>query len=483
MQSTIARPVDDTLIEDVLGAVRAMLGMDVAYVADTRFGLLDFEWLSGDAASFGVSGGDAVPLAGTYCELMLDGRLDGLVPDARNDPRVAHLPVTESAGVGAYLGVPLVLPDGTVHGTLCCVHHGANPRLGEVELRLLQVLARLIGEELLRAQDGWEARDLAVGLDDDEVDRLVFEDAPIGSVTVDLDGSILRANRALCAIVGRTGEDLAGRRYLDLVHPDDRASSASTVEALIDGSEVTVRADRRMLHRSGRVVETRVTVSALHDGAHDVERIHAHVEDVTEVRCAVRELQHAQAEMLARLAAAAEFRDDDTGQHTRRVGALSAAIAERLSMSPQDVELIRAASPLHDVGKIAIPDGVLTKPGPLTGDEFDLVKTHTTAGWQMLDGSSSALVQLAAEIARTHHERWDGSGYPVGLTGPEIPLSGRIVAVADVFDALTHTRPYKAAWSVSDALDEMADQSGRHFDPAVLSAFLELQRTPAGARR
>lgn len=483
--------VDDALIQDMLGSVRGMLGMDVAYVADTRLGLLEFQWLSGEAESFGVAVGDAVPLAGTYCELMLDGRLDGIVPDARNDPRVAHLPLTTSARVGAYLGVPLVLPDGTLHGTLCCVRHEADPLLGEIAHGFLTVLGRVIGNELQRALDRGVAleRDteralsdaLGAGLlhDDHERERVAFEDAPIGSITVDLGGHILRVNRAMCAIAGRTRDDLVGRLYLELLHPEDRASSAVRLQALMDGSEATRRSDRRMLHSSGRAVETRVTVSALHDEHHRVAQVHAHVEDLTEVRSAGRELHNAQSEMLARLAAAAEFRDDDTGQHTRRVGALSAAIAQRLGMPPHELELLRAAAPLHDVGKIAIPDAVLMKPGSLTHDEFELMKTHTTAGWQMLDGSSFALMRMAAEIAHTHHERWDGTGYPTGLQGPEIPLTGRIVAVADVFDALTHTRPYKAAWSVPDALREMAGQRGRHFDPDVLDAFLEVQRGPA----
>jgi putative two-component system response regulator len=177
-------------------------------------------------------------------------------------------------------------------------------------------------------------------------------------------------------------------------------------------------------------------------------------------------------EMLARLAAAAEFRDDDTGQHTRRVGDLSVSIAQRLGVSELEIGLIRLAAPLHDVGKIALPDAILCKPGKLTVAEFEQMKSHATVGGQMLAGSAFALLEVAQQVALTHHEKWDGSGYPNGLAGEDIPIAGRIVAVADVFDALTHVRPYKAAWSRVDAITEIADDAGRHFDPDVVEAFV-----------
>jgi putative two-component system response regulator len=176
-------------------------------------------------------------------------------------------------------------------------------------------------------------------------------------------------------------------------------------------------------------------------------------------------------EMLGRLAVAAEFRDDDTGQHTRRVGDLSVDIAQRLGVNDLEIGLIRLTAPLHDVGKIALPDAILGKPGRLTGPEFEQMKAHTTVGAQMLSGSAFALLETAEQIALTHHEKWDGSGYPNGLAGEEIPIAGRIVAVADVFDALTHVRPYKAAWSWSDAMDEITSHAGQHFDPQVADAF------------
>jgi HD-GYP domain-containing protein (c-di-GMP phosphodiesterase class II) len=180
----------------------------------------------------------------------------------------------------------------------------------------------------------------------------------------------------------------------------------------------------------------------------------------------------AQLQVIQRLARAAEYRDDDTGEHTRRVGDLSAHIGAALGLPDEEIGLLREAAPLHDVGKVGIPDGILLKPGRLTKDEFDRMKAHATLGAGMLAGREFPLLAMAEEIALTHHERWDGSGYPEGLSGAAIPLVGRIVAVADVFDALTHRRPYKEAWTVGAAVAEITAQSGRQFDPEVVSAFM-----------
>jgi putative two-component system response regulator len=197
------------------------------------------------------------------------------------------------------------------------------------------------------------------------------------------------------------------------------------------------------------------------------------------VRDRTRELEAAQIEIIERLARAAEFRDDNTGQHTERVGQMAALLARQLGLPDPQVSLIRRAAPLHDVGKIGIPDSVLLKLGKLTADEFEIVKTHTTIGARILSGSHFTILRLAEEIAFNHHERWDGNGY-VGIAGSAIPLVGRIVAVADVFDALTQKRPYKAAWAVSDAIGEIDRQRNRQFDPALVDAFLRIieQREP-----
>jgi putative two-component system response regulator len=191
------------------------------------------------------------------------------------------------------------------------------------------------------------------------------------------------------------------------------------------------------------------------------------------VRQRTADLEATQVEILERLALAAEYRDDDTGEHTKRVGEMTGQIAEALGWPHEEVELIRRAAPLHDVGKIAIPDSILLKPGKLTAEEFEQMKTHTVLGAKMLSGGQFPLLQLAEQIALTHHERWDGNGY-IGLCEEAIPMAGRIVTVADVFDALTSKRPYKEAWTVSAAIEEIQRQSGRQFDPCVVDAFLKV---------
>jgi putative two-component system response regulator len=185
-------------------------------------------------------------------------------------------------------------------------------------------------------------------------------------------------------------------------------------------------------------------------------------------------LEEAQIEILQRLAHAAEWRDDVTGRHTRRIGTMAARVGRTLGLSQDETELLLLAAPLHDVGKIGIPDSILLKPGKLTSNEFEVMKTHTTIGANMLSGGNSDLVKTAETIALTHHERWDGSGYPHGLTGNQIPVVGCIVSIVDVYDALTHHRPYKEAWPPEEAVEEIERQSGNQFDPEIVAAFLSV---------
>ena len=191
------------------------------------------------------------------------------------------------------------------------------------------------------------------------------------------------------------------------------------------------------------------------------------------------ELRRAHSEMLVRLARAAEYRDDQTGTHTWRVGYLSRLLAQELSAERRFVDLIGLAARLHDVGKIGIPDRVLLKPGALDDDEFSLMKAHTTIGARLLSGGHTALVIMAESIALNHHEAWDGSGYPNGLAGEQIPRSGRIVAVADVFDALTHSRTYKKGWTEDESFAEIERQKGIKFEPDIVDAFSSLYRNGA----
>ncbi len=212
------------------------------------------------------------------------------------------------------------------------------------------------------------------------------------------------------------------------------------------------------------------------------------------VRDRTVELESAQLDTLERLALAAEFRDDDTGRHTERVGRISELLARALGLPETEAALLRLAAPLHDVGKIAVPDAVLRKPGALNAEEQDIMRSHTTIGARILSGGRSVLLQQAQQIALLHHERWDGTGYPEARAGEQIPLVARIVAIADYFDACTSDRVYRPAWSADTVLAEIARQAGHHFDPRLCAICWEppvkkelknirREELPRGARR
>jgi putative two-component system response regulator len=191
-----------------------------------------------------------------------------------------------------------------------------------------------------------------------------------------------------------------------------------------------------------------------------------------EVASRVQGLRQREEEIALRLVWASEYRDNQTGAHIRRIGLFSAALAETLGWEPASVDDVRIAATMHDVGKIGVPDTILRKPGRLSTEEFEIIKRHVEIGADILGGSDLPLLRMAHDIALAHHERWDGRGYPNGLQGEEIPEAARIVAVADVFDALLHERPYKSALSEAEALRIMTEERGKHFDPRIFDAFL-----------
>lgn len=192
-----------------------------------------------------------------------------------------------------------------------------------------------------------------------------------------------------------------------------------------------------------------------------------------EVRKATHAIVSRERETVMRLCRAAEFRDPETGAHIQRMAHFSRLIAARLGFSLEQQELLLEAAPMHDIGKVGIPDNILLKPARLEPEEFEIMKRHALIGYELLKGSSSRVLQTGAEIALGHHEKFDGTGYPSGLAGDAIPIFSRIVAVADVFDALTSERPYKKAWTLEAALEHLVSGSGKHFDPQVVRAFQE----------
>ena len=239
----------------------------------------------------------------------------------------------------------------------------------------------------------------------------------------------------------------------------ERALSAGAKDFLTRPAEAT-----EVLLRVRNLLETRF----LHQSVREQNRA---LEE--RVRERTRELSEAYLDTVQRLARAGEYRDDTTGWHAQRVGETSALLALALGMSEEEVQLIRNAAPLHDIGKIGIPDSILQKPDRLSPDEFEEMKRHTTIGVAILSGSRSRVLQLAEEIALYHHERWDGGGY-MGLAGDAIPISARIVCVADAFDALTNKRPYRSAGLTAEALAMIQQESGKQFDPRVVRALLRL---------
>jgi PAS domain S-box-containing protein len=320
-----------------------------------------------------------------------------------------------------------------------------------------------------------------------------FEDSLDMLATADMTGRLTRINPAWERTLGHSPETILSRPFIDFVHPDDQEATAAEVAALAGGAHETVGFRNRYRAADGtyRWLEWSATASpaeaVIHAVARDITAQQEAEQQLaenakwleTKVGERTRELEAARAETLQRLALAAEYRDDDTSQHTERVGQSAAAIAGWLGLEPAQISLLREAAPLHDVGKLAISDSILLKPGKLSAEEYEVMKTHTTLGARLLSGSRSPVLRMATTIAETHHERWDGAGYPAELDGEAIPLVGRIVAVADVFDALTHVRPYKSAWPVDRAIAEIQRAAGTQFDPTVVAAFLALQEDVA----
>jgi putative two-component system response regulator len=258
---------------------------------------------------------------------------------------------------------------------------------------------------------------------------------------------------------------------LALVPPSDPAASRRSITAgAKDYLAKPVDPEEFLLH-----VHALLDTRFVHVRLRETKEV---LEDLVRRRTA--ELREAQRETLDLLSRVAELRDDSTGEHTKRVGRLSALIAQELGLPPEQVRLIGQAAPLHDLGKVAITDAVLLKEGPFeTLEERVEMRQHAALGAELLREANSDLLRMAGEIAGGHHERWDGHGYPKGLQGDEIPVAARIVALADVFDALVHTRPYKPAWTLAAALTEIKQERGWQFDPQVVDALLRVPHLKA----
>jgi putative two-component system response regulator len=222
-----------------------------------------------------------------------------------------------------------------------------------------------------------------------------------------------------------------------------------------------------VLLRSRNIIEVRLLYNQIKNQNASLEQ---------QVNDRIKEIRDTRLEAIQRLAIAAELRDAGTGKHIYRMSRYCQLLARAVGFSQEQGELLLTTSPLHDIGKIAIPDTILLKPSSLDHHEFEIIKTHTTLGAQMLSGSNSVFLKMAETIALTHHEKWNGKGYPHAIKGEEIPLIGRICAVADVFDALSSARPYKRAWTFEETMAEIVLLKGIHFDPKLVEAFLDISK-------
>lgn len=371
-----------------------------------------------------------------------------------------------AAGLGSALTFLLYVEGDIAHGAPGVLAHVSSLLVLGVFVGHFVEERRRLGDELARHED------LSLDL----------------ICTASFDGIFTRVNPAWTRTLGYAREDLLERPFLDFVHPDDREATIAEAERQTQAGLEVLHFENRYRHADGsyrwlewssrpdperrELIAVAREVTARKEAEETVRRYQERLEAEVQERTA--QLEEARLEILRRLALAAEYRDDETYEHTERVAETAASLLRALGGGPEEVGLMRLAAPLHDIGKLGISDLILLKPGRLTPEEFARMKTHTRLGAQILSGSRSQVLRLAEEIALTHHEWWDGSGYPRGLSGAEIPLAGRIVALADVFDALTHRRPYKEPWPVERALEEVRSLSGTHFDPTIVDAFMKL---------
>ncbi len=325
-------------------------------------------------------------------------------------------------------------------------------------LRLIEALLLPMGYDVLKATNGKEATQMAMETSPDVILMDIMMPVMDGLEAV----KILKqdAETRIIPVVMITALREVNDRIKAL-----EAGADDFLSKPVDKTELRIR------------VQTLVKVKAYNDHLRNYQKqLEAEVARKTiQLRKTLEALQIASLDSIHRLSRAAEYKDEDTGAHIERMSHYSEAVARKMGLDGKTVERILYAAPMHDVGKIGIPDKILLKPGKLDTDEWEIMKQHAAIGARILGGSRTGFIKLAEVIALTHHERWDGSGYPQGLRGTRIPIVGRITAIADVFDALTTRRPYKEPFSLEKSFAIIRESKGTHFDPDVVDAFFAVQ--------
>lgn len=291
-------------------------------------------------------------------------------------------------------------------------------------------------------------------------------------IRLDLNKTIIYINEAFSKVSGYSSEELIGKPYTYLKHYN---LSNKEVEKKIDTifSSDIWKGKISNYNKEGEPFHCDVTMYPLKDKDDNIVEYMGIRHDITLLENLYKELDETQKEIIYKLGEIGETRSQETGYHVKRVSEYSKLLAQKLNLSKNDIDTIFISSPMHDIGKVGIPDSILNKPGKLTPDEWEVMKTHAEIGYNILNTSTRATLKSAAIISYSHHEKWDGSGYPLGLKGEDIHIFGRITALADVFDALGSERIYKKAWPLEDILNLFKEQRAKHFDPYIIDIFMD----------
>lgn len=289
---------------------------------------------------------------------------------------------------------------------------------------------------------------------------------------IDLNKKITYANKLFYEVSGYTKEELIGKSYEFIKYPDVNDIEIDKLFKIIEAGKVW-KGTLKNIAKNGKALYSIATVVPIKNKAGDILEYMQIRQDITEVVDLYKELEDTQREVIYKMGEIVETRSHETGNHVKVVAEYSELLALKCGLGQKKAEILKHASPMHDIGKVGIPDSILNKPDKLSNDEFEIMKSHTIIGYEILKNSNRPILKASAIVANEHHEKWDGSGYPKGLKGEDIHIYGRITALADVFDALASKRIYKKAWELNEILDHIKKEKGKHFDPSLVNIFFD----------